>query len=88
MDMNEIKEIFFQECEEQLAELESGLLRINDGDSDPETVNAVFRAVHSIKGGAGAFGLDDPSPSLHVFETTLDCVRSQQNCRHLLICSR
>ena len=59
MDMNEIKEIFFQECEEQLAELESGLLRLNDGDTDPETVNAVFRAVHSIKGGAGAFGLDD-----------------------------
>ncbi len=54
MDMNEIKEIFFQECEEQLAELESGLLRLNDGDRDPETVNAVFRAVHSIKGGAGS----------------------------------
>lgn len=50
MDMNEIKEIFFQECEEQLAELESGLLKLNDGDRDPETVNAVFRAVHSIKG--------------------------------------
>ena len=78
MDMNEIKEIFFQECEEQLAELESGLLRINDGDSDPETVNAVFRAVHSIKGGAGAFGLDDLVSFAHVFETTLDCVRSNK----------
>ena len=78
MDMNEIKEIFFQECEEQLAELESGLLRINDGDTDPETVNAVFRAVHSIKGGAGAFGLDDLVAFAHVFETTLDCVRSNK----------
>ena len=76
MDMNEIKEIFFQECEEQLAELESGLLKLNDGDRDPETVNAVFRAVHSIKGGAGAFGLDDLVSFAHVFETTLDCVRS------------
>ncbi|WP_422372634.1 chemotaxis protein CheA [Hoeflea sp.] len=76
MDMNEIKEIFFQECEEQLAELESGLLALNDGDTDPETVNAVFRAVHSIKGGAGAFGLDDLVGFAHVFETTLDCVRS------------
>lgn len=76
MDMNEIKEIFFQECEEQLAELESGLLKLNDGDRDPETVNAVFRAVHSIKGGAGAFGLDDLVAFAHVFETTLDCVRS------------
>ncbi|OCW56215.1 chemotaxis protein CheA [Hoeflea olei] len=78
MDMNEIKDIFFQECEEQLAELESGLLRINDGDTDPETVNAVFRAVHSIKGGAGAFGLDDLVAFAHVFETTLDCVRSNK----------
>ncbi|WP_099863923.1 chemotaxis protein CheA [Pararhizobium haloflavum] len=78
MDMNEIKEIFFQECEEQLAELETGLLAINDGDSDPETVNAVFRAVHSIKGGAGAFALDDLVAFAHVFETTLDCVRSGQ----------
>src|SRR5690606_32971162 len=78
MDMNEIKEIFFQECEEQLAELESGLLRLNDGDRDPETVNAVFRAVHSIKGGAGAFGLDDLVAFAHVFETTLDCVRSNR----------
>ncbi|WP_299865987.1 chemotaxis protein CheA [uncultured Hoeflea sp.] len=78
MDMNEIKEIFFQECEEQLAELESGLLALNDGDTDPETVNAVFRAVHSIKGGAGAFGLDDLVAFAHVFETTLDCVRSNK----------
>lgn len=78
MDMNEIKEIFFQECEEQLAELESGLLKLNDGDRDPETVNAVFRAVHSIKGGAGAFGLDELVAFAHVFETTLDCVRSNK----------
>ncbi len=78
MDMNEIKEIFFQECEEQLAELELGLLKLNDGDRDPETVNAVFRAVHSIKGGAGAFGLDDLVSFAHVFETTLDCVRSNR----------
>jgi len=78
MDMNEIKEIFFQECEEQLAELESGLLKMNDGETDSETVNAVFRAVHSIKGGAGAFGLDDLVAFAHVFETTLDCVRSNR----------
>tara|TARA_R110002126_G_scaffold109109_3_gene246026 strand:+ start:4773 stop:7067 length:2295 start_codon:yes stop_codon:yes gene_type:complete len=78
MDMEEIKEIFFQECEEQLTELETGLLAMNDGDDDSETVNAVFRAVHSIKGGAGAFGLDDLVAFAHVFETTLDCVRSNK----------
>ena len=51
--MAAIKQTFFQECKEQLGELETGLLAMQGGDSDPETVNAVFRAVHSIKGGAG-----------------------------------
>ena len=74
-DMNSIRPIFFQECEEQLAELESGLLEIESGGSDPEIVNAVFRAVHSIKGGAGAFALEDLVRFAHVFETVLDEVR-------------
>lgn len=74
--MAAIKETFFQECEEQLAELETGLLAVQDGDSDPETVNAVFRAVHSIKGGAGAFSLDDLVRFAHVFETALDHLRA------------
>ena len=74
--MAEIKATFFQECEEQLAELESGLLAMEGGDTDTETVNAVFRAVHSVKGGAGAFGLDDLVRFAHVFETTLDEVRA------------
>ncbi len=71
-----IKQTFFQECEEQLAELESGLLAIEEGAADPETVNAVFRAVHSIKGGAGAFALDDLVRFAHVFETALDHLRA------------
>jgi two-component system chemotaxis sensor kinase CheA len=75
--MAAIKQTFFQECEEQLSELESGLQRIEDGDHDPETVNAVFRAVHSVKGGAAAFGFDDLVEFVHVFETTLDLLRSK-----------
>ena len=71
-----IRETFFQECEEQLAELESGLLAMEAGDTDPETINAVFRAVHSIKGGAGAFSLDALVRFAHVFETALDEMRS------------
>ncbi len=74
--MAAIKQTFFQECEEQLAELETGLLAIERGDGDPETVNAVFRAVHSVKGGAGAFSLDDLVRFAHVFETALDHVRA------------
>jgi two-component system, chemotaxis family, sensor kinase CheA len=76
--MAAIKQTFFQECDEQLSELESGLLQIEAGDRDPETVNAVFRAVHSIKGGASAFGFDDLVDFVHVFETTLDLVRSNK----------
>lgn len=74
--MAEIRATFFQECEEQLAELETGLLAMEGGDEDSETVNAVFRAVHSVKGGAGAFGLDDLVRFAHVFETTMDEVRA------------
>lgn len=74
-DMDSLRQIFFQECEEQLAELESGLLEIESGGSDPEIVNAVFRAVHSIKGGAGAFALEDLVRFAHIFETVLDEVR-------------
>ena len=73
--MDSLRQIFFQECEEQLAELESGLLEIQGGGTDPEIVNAVFRAVHSIKGGAGAFALEDLVRFAHVFETVLDEVR-------------
>ncbi len=76
--MDAIRQTFFQECEEQLAELESGLLAMQGGALDSETVNAVFRAVHSVKGGAGAFGLDDLVRFAHVFETTLEAVRSDK----------
>ncbi len=74
--MEAIRLTFFQECEEGLAELEQGLLLVEAGDADAETVNAVFRAVHSIKGGAGAFQLDALVRFAHVFETALDRVRS------------
>ena len=74
--MAEIRQTFFEECAEQLAELEAGLLAIENGEADSDTVNAVFRAVHSIKGGAGAFCLDELVHFAHVFETTLDEMRS------------
>jgi two-component system chemotaxis sensor kinase CheA len=76
--MAAIRETFFQECEEQLGELEVGLNAMEEGTADSETVNAVFRAVHSIKGGAGAFKLDRLVRFAHTFETTLDLIRSDQ----------
>lgn len=75
-ELEEIKATFFQECDELSADLESGLLRLEAGEGDAETVNAVFRAVHSVKGGAGAFGLEALVRYAHVFETLLDKVRS------------
>jgi len=73
-----IKQTFFQECDELLADLEAGLLALESGSGDADTVNAVFRAVHSVKGGAGAFALEDLVKFAHVFETTLDAVRSDK----------
>jgi two-component system chemotaxis sensor kinase CheA len=77
-ELEAIKVTFFQECEELLADLEGGLLAMQEGVGDIETVNAVFRAVHSIKGGAGAFGLEPLVRFAHVFETLLDAVRSNE----------
>ena len=74
--MAAIRVTFFQECEEQLSALESGLISMEEGTADSETVNAVFRAVHSMKGGAGIFALDQLVRFAHVFETALDRVRS------------
>ena len=74
--MAEIRATFFQECEEQLAALEAGLTDMQSGTAEAETVNAVFRAVHSMKGGAGIFSLDALVRFAHVFETALDKVRS------------
>ena len=71
-----IKQTFFQECDELLTDAEQGLLAMESGDADDETINAVFRAVHSVKGGAGAFGLEDLIRFAHVFETVMDEIRS------------
>ncbi|MES2897563.1 MAG: chemotaxis protein CheA [Pseudomonadota bacterium] len=71
-----IKQTFFQECDELLTDAEQGLLAMEAGDADGETINAVFRAVHSVKGGAGAFGLEDLIRFAHVFETVMDDLRS------------
>ena len=54
--MAEIKASFFIECEELLESLQDALSDLDEGADDGETINVVFRAVHSIKGGAGAFG--------------------------------
>ncbi len=76
--MESIKQTFFQECEDLLQELESGLILLNNGEGDDETINSIFRAVHSIKGGAGAFELTDLVKFAHIFENTLDEIRGNK----------
>ena len=75
MSPEEIQGIFFVECEESLAAAEQGLAACKAGTQDSDTVNAIFRAVHSIKGGAGAFGFEALQGFTHVFETLLSDVR-------------
>ncbi|HET9629872.1 MAG TPA: chemotaxis protein CheA [Novosphingobium sp.] len=75
MSPEEIQQIFFVECEESLAAAESGLADLRAGTRDAETINAVFRAIHSIKGGAGAFGFGALQAYTHTFETLLSDVR-------------
>ena len=71
-----ILDTFFEETEELLEALAEGLARMQGADHDAETVNSVFRAVHSIKGGAGAFKLTELVAFAHHFETVLDALRS------------
>lgn len=76
--LDELRVTFFEECSDLLGRLSDGLRTLSNSQAsaDVETVHAVFRAVHSIKGGAAAFGLDDVVGFAHQFETVLDELRS------------
>ena len=74
---NPILETFFEETEELLEALAEGLASMPGAAFNKETVNSVFRAVHSIKGGAGAFKLTELVSFAHAFETVMDAVRSE-----------
>lgn len=76
MNIDEIQQIFFQECEEGLGVMEASFAAFRDDAHDDETINTVFRAVHSIKGGAGAFGHERLQAFTHQYETLLDLVRT------------
>ncbi|HWQ09659.1 MAG TPA: Hpt domain-containing protein, partial [Holophaga sp.] len=75
MDLNQIKQTFILEAQELLAAMEEALLAV-EGEVDPtDSVNAMFRAVHTIKGSAGLFGLDAIVKFAHAVESVLDRVR-------------
>ncbi|MBB6124300.1 two-component system chemotaxis sensor kinase CheA [Sphingobium subterraneum] len=75
-ELDEIQAIFFEECTEGLATAEAGLSAMASGDASQDVIAGVFRAVHSIKGGAGAFGHDALLAFSHAFENVLDKVRA------------
>ena len=75
IDMSQFFQVFFEEAAEHLASMESLLLGIDLGNPDPEELNAIFRAAHSIKGSSGTFGFQDLAEVTHELETLLDQVR-------------
>lgn len=76
IDMNQFFQVFFDEAEELLAEMEKLLLAVDIDSPDNEQLHAIFRTAHSVKGGASTFGLTDISDVTHVLESLLDKIRN------------
>ena len=75
IDLSQFHEVFFEESFEGLGVMEAGLLALDASAPNTETINNVFRAAHSIKGGAATFGFEEVSGFTHVMESLLDEVR-------------
>ena len=75
IDMTQFYSVFYEECAEHLANMEALLVDLDPADTDPEQLNAIFRAAHSIKGGAATFGFADIADTTHSLETLLDRLR-------------
>ncbi len=75
-DMEQFRTVFFEECADLLASAENHLSILSSDTFDQEDINAIFRCVHSVKGGAGTFGFDTLVSFTHIFETTLDILRN------------
>jgi two-component system, chemotaxis family, sensor kinase CheA len=75
MDMEQFHQTFFEESLEGLDLMESALLNLDVGAAEPEAINSIFRAAHSIKGGSGTFGFLDIANFTHLMETLLDEMR-------------
>ena len=77
LDLSQFFDTFFDEAEELLAEMEGLLLELDVEAPDADDLNAIFRAAHSIKGGAATFGtFEDLAETTHVLENVLDAVRN------------
>ncbi|MBV9561025.1 MAG: chemotaxis protein CheA [Bradyrhizobium sp.] len=74
----QFRKTYFEECAELMDALQSNLELLSSGNEEDEVLHAVFRSVHSIKGGAGAFGCDDLVAFSHTFESLLDALREHK----------
>ncbi|MEZ2573929.1 chemotaxis protein CheA [Buttiauxella ferragutiae] len=75
MDISDFYQTFFDEADELLADMEQHLLNLVPEAPDSEQLNAIFRAAHSIKGGAGTFGFSILQETTHLMENLLDEAR-------------
>ncbi|MEH2920950.1 chemotaxis protein CheA [Samsonia erythrinae] len=73
--MSAFYQTFFDEADELLADMEQHLLLLDPSEPDTEQLNAIFRAAHSIKGGAGTFGFKVLQETTHILENLLDGAR-------------
>lgn len=78
LDMEQLRKMFYEECRENLGVLEEVLLNLDVNCVEEESINTIFRAAHSIKGGAATFNLLDISEFTHSVEAYLDLVRNHQ----------
>lgn len=76
IDLAQFHQVFFEESIEGLDIMESSLMELAPENIDAETINAIFRCAHSIKGGSATFGFNSIAEFTHVLETLLDEVRS------------
>lgn len=78
IDMEQFKSTYIEESLEGLAVMESNLLELQPGSDDMESINTIFRAAHSIKGGGATFGFSAIADFTHVVETLLDQIRNKE----------
>jgi two-component system chemotaxis sensor kinase CheA len=74
--INPALETFSQEVDELLTAMEEALLGLEEASDDADSINSIFRAMHTIKGSSGLFGFDDVVAFTHEAETVLDRVRN------------
>ena len=78
IDIEQFHSVFFDESDEHLDDMEQLLMSLDVESPDPEELNSIFRAAHSIKGGSGIFGFDALMNLTHVMENLLDKARNNE----------